>query len=173
MKVGTKSLLFGVHQFIWHPYTVLRAWIHLYGCPTWREFVCIVIHDWGYWGCADMDGETGADHPWFASKIAMRLFDIPHARLVLFHSRNVAKRWQQEPSRLCWADKYSMLYDPRWFYLLRARLSGEIAEYRANAAERLFVDRSEPDAVWFDKLTTHLGRMAKAHAIADRQTVSA
>lgn len=57
MKTGTKSLLFGVHQFIWHPLTVLLAWIKLYGWPAWEELVCIIIHDWGYWGKSNMDGE--------------------------------------------------------------------------------------------------------------------
>lgn len=26
MRIGTKSILFGVHQFIWHPVTVYIAW---------------------------------------------------------------------------------------------------------------------------------------------------
>jgi len=25
----------------------------------WKEIICIFIHDWGYWFCADMDGEDG------------------------------------------------------------------------------------------------------------------
>ncbi|MCK5235828.1 MAG: hypothetical protein KAR06_02490, partial [Deltaproteobacteria bacterium] len=60
--VGTKSLLFGVHQFIWHPITVLIAWCKLYGWPTWPELVCIIVHDWGYWGKPNMDGPEGEKH---------------------------------------------------------------------------------------------------------------
>lgn len=57
--VGTRSLLFGVHQFLWHPWTVYRAWRYLYGKPTWREVVCIFLHDLGYFGKPNMDGEEG------------------------------------------------------------------------------------------------------------------
>jgi len=47
MKVGTKSLLWGVHQIFWHPLTVTLAWRELYKkWPSWKEFVCIFIHDW-------------------------------------------------------------------------------------------------------------------------------
>jgi hypothetical protein len=63
VTVGTKSLLFGVHQVIWHPWTVLRAWRKLYGRPAWWEFVAIALHDVGYWGCPDMDGDIGQRHP--------------------------------------------------------------------------------------------------------------
>jgi hypothetical protein len=59
MKVGQRSLLYGVHQFLWHPITVLIAWWVLFGRPTWRELVCIIIHDWGYWNCPNMDGPEG------------------------------------------------------------------------------------------------------------------
>lgn len=38
------------------------------------------------------------------------------------------------PSKLCWADK-SILYDPAWFYLLRAKMSGELDEYKKNSPE--------------------------------------
>ena len=63
MKIGTKSLLFGVHQFFWHPLTVYWAWKRLYGRPSLREFVCIFVHDWGYWRAGDMDGAIGGLHP--------------------------------------------------------------------------------------------------------------
>ena len=46
--------------------------------------------------------------------------------LVLLHSRRYAKVHGLEPSKLCWADKLSIMYDPEWFYLLRARASGEL-----------------------------------------------
>ena len=60
MKMGTKSLLFGVHQFFIHPLMVLLAWIVLYrSFPGLKELVCIFIHDWGYWGKADLKGEEG------------------------------------------------------------------------------------------------------------------
>lgn len=164
LPVGRRSLLWGVHQFLWHPITVARAWIALYGrWPTWREAVCIVIHDWGYWFTSNMDGEEGERHPEFGARIAGRLFGRKYHDLVLYHSRHYVKRenerrtrWAElknaclaaigktsirmepamvKPSPLCWADKLSICYDPPWFYLLRARLSGEIKEYRQNRPE--------------------------------------
>lgn len=153
MRVGTKSLLFGVHNIIWHPVTVIRAWRELYGTwPNWKELVCIVIHDWGYWGSPNMDGPEGEDHPEFGAHFAKNWLDgwsnpfsladedWHYYGMCLYHSRHYARRGGKEPSKLCWADKLSIKYDPRWFYLLRARLSGELTEYIwpcTNAWERV------------------------------------
>lgn len=153
MKLGTKSLLFGVHQFLWHPITVLWAWRKLYGAwPNWWETIAILCHDLGYWGKPDMDGEEGREHPYGGAKLAAficrSLWHCFHpsapnwgAELVydevfdftLGHSRELAKRRGVAPSRLCWADKYCVCVEPRWMYLLRAKASGEIHEYMANA----------------------------------------
>lgn len=118
----------------------------LYGHPSLQEFVCIVIHDWGYWGSADMDGATGAGHPEFGASIAGTLFDSEHRSLVLLHSRRYAKSLGAQPSKLCWADKLSVLYEPEWFYILRARASGEICEYRRQAGR--WVSSEQSDIVW-------------------------
>ena len=81
LPVGTRSLLFGVHQFALHPLFVLWAWRRLYGSlpRDWRVWVVILIHDWGYWGCKDMDGPEGKWHPWGGAKIAARLLDRSRA----------------------------------------------------------------------------------------------
>ncbi len=159
MNVGTKSLLFGVHQFAWHPFTVWRAWRHLYGeNPTWRECVCIVVHDWGYWGCANMDGDEGARHPVLGAEIAGWLLGPAYHDLVLLHSRSLAKCLGREPSKLCWADKFSMLYDPEPLYLLRARLTGEIAEYRRHAMEHVSLGAN--DRTWLRWLKARLCALA-------------
>jgi hypothetical protein len=64
MKTGTKSVLFGVHAFWFHPITVALAWRRLYGrWPQWWQAIVILLHDVGYWGCDDMDGECGRLHP--------------------------------------------------------------------------------------------------------------
>jgi hypothetical protein len=145
MKTGTKSLLFGVHQFIWHPITVTLAWRELYGTfPSWKELVCIFIHDWGYWGCPNMDGVEGEKHPEYAACLALFYLDndrnllkcfrknsITYYNLCLYHSRHYARLYSAEPSKLCWADKFSIKYDPWYLYLPRAWLSGELKEYRA------------------------------------------
>jgi hypothetical protein len=141
ISIGTKSLLLGVHQCFWHPFTVLLAWIELYGFPNWKELICIIIHDWGYWGCKNMDGEEGEMHPRYAAILSNKWLDGTPGReyswegtysaLCLLHSRHYARHLGATPSKLCWADKLSIKYDPWWFYLPRALLSGELQEYRA------------------------------------------
>lgn len=158
MNVGTKSVLFGVHAFWWHPLTVARAWRRLYGVsPNRYEWCAILCHDLGYWGCPNMDGPEGREHPlrgallagnlarWVNKLFGRKWVDrdsglhssthhlIQTAILALGHSREFTKRHKLTPSKLCWADKYCCWFDPTWFYLLRAYLSGEIHEFRTNA----------------------------------------
>ncbi len=149
LKVGTKSLLFGVHQFIWHPTTVLIAWIKLYGLPNWKELICIIIHDWGYWNSPNMDGVEGEKHPEFAANIANKLFGKRYYELCLLHSRHYAKKINHDPSKLCWADKLSIKYDPWFFYLARAYLTGELKEYRQKASDAKFIALSTSNRTWF------------------------
>lgn len=130
MKVGTKSLLIGVHQIILHPIVVLIAWIYLYHLPSWKEVVCIIIHDWGYWQMPNMDGAEGEKHPELGASIAKKLFGQEYYELCLYHSRHYAKKAGKKPSKLCWADKLSIKYEPWWFYLPRAYITGELKEYR-------------------------------------------
>jgi hypothetical protein len=155
MKTGTKSLLIGVHQFLWHPITVLLAWHELYGWPTWKELICIIVHDWGYWGSPDMDDEVGNRHPVRGAEIAHRYLDhgtyggFTYYYICLLHSRHMADEAGFFPSRLCWADKLSCKYDPWWLYLPRAILSGEIHEYRKHAAEFGTVPLSASHREWY------------------------
>ncbi len=169
MKTGTKSLLFGVHQFMWHPFTVWLAWIWLYRRPpSFKETVCIIIHDWGYWGCADMDDEEGERHPLRGALIAERLFGWDYYRLCFLHSRHYARSYQQEPSLLCWADKLSILFEPWWLYLPRALASGELHGYRDLAANAGFIPLSATHREWHqwirDRLST-LGREKRGDAV--------
>lgn len=154
MKIGTKSLLFGVHQFLWHPYTVARAWRFLHGrWPNFPEWVCIFCHDLGYWGKPNMDGPEGRTHPERGARIAGRVlyyyarwkghepedakfFESLYHDFTLLHSRYYARRYSREVSELFLPDKLCILFEPRWWYLLRAGLSGEIWEYVANAPEK-------------------------------------
>lgn len=163
MLVGTRSVVFGVHQFLWHPITVFLAWCELYGMPNWKELVCIFIHDIGYLGKPNMDGSEGETHvlwgAWFATwhlDCFPKLTDFPehdYHELCLLHSRTFAKNVGKDPSRLCWADKLSIKYDPWWFYLARAWLSGEIWEYRKGAISIGLENGISPDAThreWFE-----------------------
>lgn len=168
-RVGTRSLLFGVHQFAWHPFTVWLAWRRIYGKnPSWRECVGILVHDWGYWGCETMDGPDGLYHPYLGADIMSDLFDSDTTHgwrwFMLGHSRHLSELLKVEPSKLCWPDKCSMCFDPAWFYLARARWSGELAEYRANADKRGFVPSAAPDHVWLRKLTEKNRDLARAKA---------
>jgi hypothetical protein len=188
MKVGTKSLIIGVHNIVWHPVTVFLAWCELYGIPNWKECICIFIHDWGYWGCSNMDGKEGEDHPIRGAMIAYQYLDkkqtiitydennIPaflelpevppkdtYFYLCLFHSRGTAKRYDAEPSKLCWADKLSIKYDPWFLYLPRAILSGEIKEYRKRADDfgELKFDRTNRE--WYQWSHDRMIRKAYNH----------
>jgi hypothetical protein len=104
-----------------------------------------------------MDGEEGENHPTKGAEIANVLLDhnfhmgtgeLPrddkwltkskeieweYYYLVLRHSRSMAKRYNKEPSKLCWADKLSIKYDPWFLYIPRAMLSGELKEHRERA----------------------------------------
>lgn len=55
----------------------------------------------------------------------------------------------KEPSKLCWADKLSIKYNPWWIYVPLAMLTGEIHEYRQNAARSGFIPLTESHRVWF------------------------
>ncbi len=150
MKTGTKSLLFGVHQFILHPVVVYIAWVWLYGrLPNWKETVCIIIHDWGYWGKANMDDECGERHPETAAWIAGWLFGPKYHDLCLYHSRHYARCAGKVPSLLCWADKCSIQFEPWWIYLPRAWASGELFEYREIASRAGFVPLSDSHRKWY------------------------
>lgn len=173
MKTGTKSLLFGVHQFIWHPITVWLAWTWLYRkLPNWKECICIIIHDWGYWGKEKMDDKIGETHPEWAANFALRNLDskiktgvfychLPdeiarYSNLCLYHSRHYSKRSGVKPSKLCWADKLSMKFDPWWLYLPRAWASGELFEYRAIGANSGSLPASKTHREWFAWISKRL-----------------
>ena len=194
MQRGTKSLLFGVHQFIWHPFTVFCAWVMLYKrMPNIKEAICIFIHDWGYWGKPDMDGKEGEQHPIWAADVAHRFLDTSYrepihgfsmdgnfeisGRLVkdtkyrdlcLYHSRHFARHTGHNVSDLCHADKLSILFEPWWWYLPRAWASGELAEYRKVAANAGFVSLQVSHRQWFawvkDRLLT-LARERRGDAV--------
>lgn len=157
MKTGMKSVIFGVHNAIFHPLTVWLAWIALYKkLPGLWETVAIILHDTpGYWTCAHMDDAEGEQHPlrgarWVRAIVFFFTRDRAKAdfyyNFTRYHSRYLAARDGAQPSALAWADKYCVHFDPAWFYLFRARLSGELKEYRANAA----LDRSFlTDREWY------------------------
>lgn len=175
MKTGTKSILFGVHQFVLHPLTVYAAWIWSYRkLPNWREAVCIVIHDWGYWGKTNMDDEEGEKHVEWAAAFALRFLDevdspCPYWNLCIFHSRHYARKYQIQPSQLCWADKASLLFEAWWTYLPRAWASGELTEYRVLASSAGLIPLWASHREWFSLIRyrlVKLGREKRGDAVS-------
>ncbi len=141
VPVGTKSLIFGAHQFVLHPLFVALAWRRLHGSLP-RDpciWVALVVHDWGYWGLGDMDGEEGQHHPLRGANLMGRLFDRGQTdtcwegdwwRFTGSHSRTFAAIWDLPHSPLMAADKLAAALYPRWLYALLCWLSGEYIEYR-------------------------------------------
>ncbi len=166
MKMGTKSLLFGVHQFFIHPIFVFWGWKKLYGWPNWKDLICIVIHDWGYWGCGDMDGVEGENHSELGAGLAFDYLDnhgesefLDYYTLVLLHSRFYAKKMRTTPSKLCWADKLGSALYPTWLWVLLGTLTGEIKEYMYCMKHRDFIQESNPFKyfkVYRDKIVPEL-----------------
>ena len=139
LKIGTKSILFGVHQFILHPVFVLKAWYILYGRLNLIEFCAITTHDLGYFGLENMDGEEGERHPeiaacwWDGGLLDHTSFSGQVAQEIIGHSRFYAKKHNTELSKLFYADKLAVALYPVWLYKLLGNLSGEIHEYINNS----------------------------------------
>ena len=163
LTTGTKSLLWGVHQLIWHPFTVYLAWLYLYKeFPNFKETICIIVHDWGYFGKIKMDDEAGQKHPELGANLAGRFLDKGKSKryynLCLFHSRHYSKNNKTTPSKLCWADKMSIKYDPYILYIIRATLSGEIKEYKENSKGLLGENISNRE--WYKFIREYLIKLA-------------
>lgn len=102
MNVGTKSVIFGIHQFFLHPFLVTISWAMFYGkLPTFKEALCIFFHDFGYIGKPNMDGEEGEYHPELGGNIIHFILDVEYSKLTLYHSRSYAKKMNMPISKLC------------------------------------------------------------------------
>ena len=170
MRTGTKELLFGYHHFLLHPVCVILAWRRLYGeWPRWREAVCILIHDWGYWGKPNVEGAEGTAHPEFGARIANALFGREYRDLVRCHSRRHARAYGREPSRLCRPDKLAITYCPLALFVLLTRMSGAWREWEVMAAERGYIAKDTPDLVFASRYiaedieTVYEGRCPRCH----------
>lgn len=102
-----------------------------------------------------MDGVEGKQHPLGGARIARYLVNLfggdgDYAyRLTLYHSSHYARMNNQPTSPLYLPDKASILFEPKWFYLLRARLSGEVFEYIENSPlAKLPPELKTPGAWW-------------------------
>jgi hypothetical protein len=132
LKIGTRSLLFGAHQFLLHPLCLAIAWTKLYGFPRdFRLWAAFFLHDIGYFGCRDMDGLDGQHHPELGAKIMGRLFGHEWEMFCLGHSRFHAHLLGIKISRLCIADKLATAIVPAWLYLPMVKVTGELPGYMA------------------------------------------
>ncbi len=158
MNVGTKSLLFGVHQFLIHPAFVLLAWLVYYKRPPkFYQLCAIFTHDWGYWGSPNMDGEKGSSHPERAANM-WRLFGKfgrKVAREIDGHSGSYALRYGFPTSELFKADKLSVIFYPCYLYVILGSLSGEILEYMEVSYTKKLSDVKTEDKIKWFFATTH------------------
>lgn len=178
MKVGTKSVLFGVHCFFIHPLFVGMAWWKLYGFPVDpRLWIAFIVHDLGYWGSPNMDGPEGERHVEWGAALMARWFGPAWGDFCRYHSRFYAKRDGKPFSRLCVADKLATCLEPWWFYLPRAIASGEVYEYLALAGGKNNSKyQGEPNSKyvsmklatgnmrdWFEAMTTYMRDWIEVH----------
>lgn len=175
MRVGTKSVLFGAHCFIIHPFFVAIAWIKLYGFPfDPRIWIAFFVHDLGYWGKPNMDGTEGETHVELGARI-MGIFGKKWSDFSKYHSRFYAKKDGKNYSLLCVADKLAICLEPFWLYLLRVNWSGEIHEYMKLAGQRKYdgepiskyesmklSTKSQKD--WFIAVVSYLKRWVDEHS---------
>jgi hypothetical protein len=122
MKIGTKSVLFGAHCFIIHPFFVMVAWIKLYGFPLhpaiWLSFF---FHDLGYWGKSNMDGDEGEKHVELGANILHKLFDWEKEYYTVFapseeeHKELLKNRWKCIRFSNGWFPCKYMRYKRNWY----------------------------------------------------------
>lgn len=149
MRVGTKSILFGVHSFLVHPPLVGIAWWNLYGFPRDpRLWLAFLLHDVGYFGKRSMEGPEGERHVELGARIMGRLFGSQWADFCYRHSRFYARARSLTVSKLCVADKLAFVLTPAWLYLPLARASGELWEYMERSRERQAGGEHFTDEEW-------------------------
>jgi hypothetical protein len=173
MKVGTKSVIFGVHAVLIHPFFVACAWWRLFRFP-WdpRLWLAFFVHDLGYLGKANMEGSEGQQHVVLGGRI-MGWLCVPYWRDFLGHSRHWAESTGKGFSKLCLADKLAFVLTPAWLYIPMARLSGELREYMRVSSERqlggrvsnfeLSLLKSRNPQVWLEGLKLYTRRWIERH----------
>ena len=165
MKIGTKSVLYGAHCFLIHPFFVARAYWLLYGFPfDPRLWLAFFVHDLGYIGKPNMDGEEGEKHPYLGAHI-MGMFGHKWFEFTLYHSRFLAKRNYAQFSRLCVADKLAICLTPAWLYLPMVRATGEIKEYMKDAERNSngSVKVQESEALWYKSVQDYVRKWVEEH----------
>ena len=91
-----------------------KAWKILYKkAPSFKETICIFVHDLGYWGKNYYTDMSNSGHAELGAKIAGWLFDKKgsnfYRNLVLGHSSAACKKYGLKKSKLERPDEYSWL----------------------------------------------------------------
>jgi len=124
MKEGTKTVLFGAHS-IFHSIFVIQAWKLIYGTyPKFWQFVCIFLHDIGYFGTNFLTEQTNEGHAELGARIASRLFGKKGFDLIAGHSRSTATKFKIPLSELEAPDDYSWIIAPKWFLKFNRKIDG-------------------------------------------------
>jgi hypothetical protein len=167
MKIGTKSVLFGAHQFLLHPWFVAFAWWKLYGFPfDPRLWVSFFVHDLGYIGKPNMDGPEGDMHPHWGACLMGTLFGRKWYLFTLYHSRFLSKNNNVHFSKLCVADKLALVYTPGWLYLPLVKFTGEIDEYRKLGDDGKYESMNsnqESSEMWWASVQSYLRDWVDEH----------
>jgi len=163
--IGSRTVLLGVHCAVIHPWFVAWGWGRLYGRPRdLRLWAAFFLHDIGYWGQLNLDGEQGQRHPELGGRIMGGLFGPAWGRFTLYHSRHYARLAGQPVSPLCAADKLATALYPWWLYGWLAQLSGELDSYLDLANAHGFVGRD--GRAWFRWLGAQWRDLAYQQAAA-------
>lgn len=168
LKIGTRSVLFGVHCVLIHPWFVALAWTRLYGFPwhplLWLSFF---VHDLGYIGKPNLDGPEGETHVELGAKI-MSVFGPRWRDFTLYHSRFYARQHNKVISRLCVADKYAIVLTPSWLYLTLAALGGELSEFMSMGADKdskyQGLHAAQTPEAWLSSVQDYLRTWVSQHA---------
>jgi hypothetical protein len=187
--MGTRSVLYGAHCFLFHWFFVAKAWHALYKWHTVRDryvglvslkdprlWLAFFLHDIGYIGKEKMDDLEGERHPYGGALLMKRMFGDKWMLFVLYHSRYLAKASGAQPSLLCLADKYSFVLTPRILYLPFVRATGEIDEYmrmdltrRAAGENRRKISYGDEQVIrqreelWFTDLKKYMNEWVQEH----------
>lgn len=128
-SVGTRTLIMGYHQVLIHPVLVMVAWTKLYGFTfDVRIWIAALVHDLGYAGKKDTDGESGNAHPRLGGRIMDILFGKDWGDFARGHSAGYCADNGLEMSRLYVADKLAGALLPVKWHVVLLTLSGEIGE---------------------------------------------
>lgn len=166
MKLGTKSVLFGAHCFFIHPWFVALAWWKIYGFPyDPRLWIAFFVHDLGYFGKPNMDGDEGELHPYWGACLMGALFGKQWFDFTLYHSRFLAKKNNAQYSRLCVADKFAIVLTPAWLYLPMVKATGEIVEYMKDAERNSNGELKQQKLalVWYNGVKDYVRRWVHEH----------